>query len=79
MSTLKINDIQSPQTKDIASDISVIIEQSQKVVYSAIDLVLLKRNWLIGKRIYEEELKDTRRENYGKMIMKSMAKTLTKK
>ena len=66
MSTLKINDIQSPQTKDITSDISVIIEQSQKVAYSAIDLVLLKRNWLIGKRIYEEELKDTRKENYGR-------------
>lgn len=67
MNSIKINDINSPTTKDITSDISVIIEQNQKVAYSAVDLVLLKRNWLIGKRIYEEELKETRKENYGNL------------
>ena len=77
METLKINDINPPITKDITNDISVIIEQSQKVLYSAIDLVLLKRNWLIGKRIYEEELKQTRKENYGKEIISKLANELT--
>ena len=79
MNTIKIKDINSPTTKNITNDISVIIEQSKKLVYSAIDLVLLKRNWLIGKRIYEEELKETRKENYGKEIISKLAKELTKK
>ena len=79
MNTIKINDIDSPITKDITSDISVIIEQSQKVAYSAVDLVLLKRNWLIGKRIYEEELKETRKENYGKEIISKLAIKLNDK
>ena len=79
MNSIKISEIDSPTTKDITSDISVIIEQSQKVVYSAIDLVLLKRNWLIGKRIFEEELKDTRKENYGKEIISNLSKKLTEK
>lgn len=79
MNTIKINDINSPATKDIANDISVIIEQSQKVAYSAVDLVLLKRNWLIGKRIYEEELYETRKENYGREIISNLAKNLAKK
>ena len=73
MDTIKIKDIESPITKDITNDISVIIEQSQKIVYSAVDLVLLKRNWLIGKRIYDEELKGTRKENYGKEIIKKIS------
>ena len=79
MNTINIEEINSPVTKDITNDISTIIERSQKVVYSAIDLVLLKRNWLIGKRIYEEELKDTRRENYGKEIINKLATKLTEK
>ena len=77
MNTIKISDISSPATKDITSDISVIIEQSQKMVYSAINLVLLKRNWLIGKRIYEEEIKETRKQNYGKEIISKLAIRLT--
>lgn len=79
MNTINIEEINSPVTKDITNDISTIIEQSQKIVYSAIDLVLLKRNWLIGKRIYEEELKETRKENYGKEIIKTLAANLSKK
>ena len=79
MNSLKISDIDSPTTKDITNDISVIIEQSQKVAYSAVNLVLLKRNWMIGKRIYEEELKQTRKENYGKKIIGKLATELTEK
>ena len=59
--------------------LSTIIEQSRKIVYTAIDIVLLKRNWLIGKRIHEEELKETRKENYGKVIIKELSKELTKR
>ena len=74
-----INEIESLQmnldvivdsTPNIIDDVSKIIHQSQRVAYQAVDIVLLKRNWLIGKRIYEEELKDTRMENYGLEIIK---------
>lgn len=74
-----LNDVNVIESNDVANDISQIIERSQKVAYQAIDVVLLKRNWLIGKRIYEEELKDTRKENYGLEIIKGLSKKLTEK
>ena len=45
------------KSEDIYKDIRMIIESSQKMAYQSVDIILLKRNWLIGKRIYEEELK----------------------
>ena len=50
------------ETNDIMNDIKQIIEDSRDIVYKTIDIVLLQRNWLIGKRIYEEELKETRKK-----------------
>ena len=44
------------ETSDIMNDVKQIIEDSRDVVYKTIDIVLLQRNWLIGKRIYEEEV-----------------------
>lgn len=68
--------VKSEETNDILEDISRIITQSKEVVYKAIDIALLKRNWLIGKRIHDEELKETRKENYGLEIIKTLAKEL---
>ena len=64
-------------TKDIINDVNEIINKSRQIVYQAIDIVLLQRNWLIGKRIYEEEIKDTRQENYGLEIIKMLSNSLT--
>ena len=58
-------------TKDIINDVNEIINKSRQIVYQVIDIVLLQRNWLIGKRIYEEKIKDTRQENYGKGFSRS--------
>lgn len=66
------------ETNDIMSDIKQIIDDSRNVVYKTIDIVLLQRNWLISKRIYEEELKETRRENYGREIIVTLSNELTK-
>lgn len=68
--------VKSEETNDILEDILRIITQSKEVVYKAIDIALLKRNWLIGKRIHDEELKETRKENYGLEIIKTLAKEL---
>ena len=64
-------------TKNIINDVNEIINKSRKIAYQAIDIVLLQRNWLIGKRIYEEEIKDTRQENYGLEIIKVLSNSLT--
>ena len=66
-------------TKDIINDVNEIINKSRQIAYQTIDIVLLQRNWLIGKRIYEEEIKDTRQENYGLEIIKQVSSSLTKK
>ena len=65
------------ESNDILRDVSEIINQSRQIVYKAIDVVLLQRNWLIGKRINDEELKETRKENYGLEIIKKLSKELT--
>ena len=66
------------ETSDIMNDVKQIIDDSRNIVYKTIDIVLLQRNWLIGKRIFEEELKETRKENYGREIIVTLSKELTK-
>ena len=72
-------DININNTKNIVNDVYEIINKSRQIAYQAIDIVLLKRNWLIGKRIYEEEMRDARQENYGLEIIKQISCSLTKK
>ena len=71
--------IDTVESNNIFEDVSQIITQSNKVVYKAIDVVLLQRNWLIGKRINDEELKESRKENYGLEIIKALSRELTQK
>ena len=65
------------QSKDIISDLQSIIEQSQKVAHSAVNVVLIQRNWLMGKRIFEEELNGKERAEYGAEVIKNVSKKLT--
>ena len=65
-------------SNNIENDVSLLIKQSQKIAYQAVDIVLLQRNWLIGKRIHEEILSKTRKENYGLEIIKQLAESLSK-
>lgn len=76
---ITLTDIDIQNSNNIMNDISQIIETSQKTAYKAIDIILLKRNWLIGKRICEEELKETRKENYGLEIINMLSIRLTEK
>lgn len=76
---ITLTDIDIQNSNNIMNDISQIIETSQKTAYKAIDIILLKRNWLIGKRICEEELKETRKENYGLKIINMLSIRLTEK
>lgn len=65
------------KTNDVFADVHEIIEHAQKYAYQAVNTTLVKRNWLIGKRIAEEELKGEKRAEYGAEIIKKLAKDLT--
>ena len=64
-------------TENLINDVKSIIETSQKQAYKAVNTSLVLRNWYIGKRIYEEELKGNRAE-YGREIIKNLSTGLTK-
>lgn len=66
------------KTGSVFEDACNIIETAQKVAYSAVNLTLVHRNWLLGKRIVEEELEGKRTERYGKEIIISLSEELTK-
>ncbi|MBP5469172.1 MAG: DUF1016 family protein [Candidatus Riflebacteria bacterium] len=64
-------------TDNILSDVCYIIDSTQKIAFNAINLALIQRNWYLGKRIAEEELKGKDRAEYGIEIIKSLSKSLT--
>ena len=64
-------------TSDLLNDAKQIIEVSQKAAYRAVNLALVQRNWLLGYRIAQEELKGEDRSEYGKGIIKKLAEELT--
>ena len=69
--------IKAEKTEDIVSDLKNIIELSQKQAYQAINTALVYRNWLIGYRIAEEELKGEDRAEYGTTLIRKLSKGLT--
>ena len=65
------------KTDDILKDMCGIIESSRDRAYKAVNTALIQRNWLIGYRIAEEEVKGADRAEYGLGVMKKLAKELT--
>ena len=43
------------------------------------NVALVQRNWLLGKRIVEEELTGEERAEYGEQVIKTLSKELTKR
>ena len=64
-------------SREFYNDLSSIIESSRKSAYQTVDRILVIRNWLLGKRIAEEELSGTHADRYGEKIVSELAKTLT--
>lgn len=64
---------------NIFKDVQNIIEQSRSVAYKAVNVAMILRNWLLGKRISEEDLKNGGRAEYGKETVKKLADFLTDK
>ena len=61
------------------TDSEAIIEQALVSAYRTVNILLVKRNWLLGKRIAEEELKGETRAEYGKRVIPCLADRLTAK
>ena len=62
---------------DILQDMRDIIEVSRDSAYQAVNLALVRRNWMLGRRIAEEELNGESRAEYGLEIIKKLSKELT--
>lgn len=80
MSLEKINNnsmiIKYQNTDNVLDDVCSIIESARDYAYKSVNIALVERNWLIGYRIAEEELKGNDRANYGKEIIRKLAKKL---
>lgn len=59
------------------SDVQTIIETSKNRAYAAINIAMLERNWLLGKRIAEEEINGKKRADYGVKIIAELSRQLT--
>ncbi len=67
------------KTDDVLNDMCGIIESSREAAYKAVNVALVQRNWLIGYRISEEELKGEARSEYGAGVIIKLSKILTEK
>ncbi|MCQ2188563.1 MAG: DUF1016 N-terminal domain-containing protein [Paludibacteraceae bacterium] len=66
------------ESEGLYADVCKIIASAQSEAYRAINVALVQRNWLIGKRIAEEELKGKDRAEYGAEIIKQLSDLLTR-
>lgn len=67
------------RTDDLIDDAEHIIDAAQSFVRSSVNVALVKRNWLLGKRIAEEGLEGSPRAAYGKGILRDLSRALTQK
>ena len=70
--------IKYQNTDNVLEDVCSIIESARDYAYKSVNIALVERNWLIGYRIAEEELKGNDRADYGLEIIKKLSKELTK-
>lgn len=70
--------IKYQNTDNVLKDVCSIIESARNYAYQSVNVALVERNWFIGYRIAEEELKGENRANYGTEILKKLSKELKK-
>ena len=62
---------------DLLADARAIIDAAQASAYRAVNASLVYRNWLLGRRIAEEDLQGRDRAQYGKQVVATLAGRLT--
>lgn len=68
--------IKYQNTDNVLKDVCSIIESARNYAYQSVNIALVERNWFIGYRIAEEELKGENRADYGTEILKKLSKEL---
>ena len=71
------NGINYIKSENLLQDAKIIIDTARDYAYKAVNFALVKRNWLLGKRIAEEELRNENRAEYGAKVIFSLAEELT--
>lgn len=69
--------LQYKMTENLLSDICEIIENSQENAIRSVNITLVMRNWLLGKRISAEGMDGTRSERYDFGIIEDLSEKLT--
>lgn len=64
-------------SSDLLADSKSIVESAQKFAYRSINIALVQRNWLLGKRLAEEKLDGNSHAEYRKRTVQTLAKELT--
>lgn len=72
-----IDEIEYKKSDDIFVDAKSIIDSARSYAYATVNVSLIKRNWLIGKRIFEECMLGEDRAEYGASVIKKLSKRLT--
>ena len=65
------------RSSDIVADACTIIDSAQAAARRAVNVTLVIRNWLLGRRIAEEELQGKGRADYGETIIRDLSRELT--
>jgi len=76
--TIQETDIVDSQSKQLYTDVCELIENTRQRTAVFVNTELCMMHWLVGKRINEDVLFNKRAE-YGKQIVKNLAKNLTEK
>lgn len=66
------------KSESVLKDVCSIIDSARNYAYQSVNIALVQRNWLIGYRIAEEELKGKDKADYGVEVIKKLSKELTK-
>ncbi|MBQ9273698.1 MAG: DUF1016 family protein [Succinivibrio sp.] len=66
-------------TGNVIQDVSDIILNTRHRAYQAVNQILVYRNYLVGRRIAEEELKGGSRAEYGLEVIKNISLELTRR
>jgi len=77
MNKTEKSDIIYIKSDNLLHDAQQIIETTQSFAYKAVNIAMLQRNWLLGKRIAEEELQGKDRAEYGREMLQKLSLQLT--
>ena len=65
------------EEKDFIESLKQIVHSARKMAYASVNYAQVASNWLIGRRIVEEEQAGEVRAKYGKHVIELASKALT--